>query len=45
MTRTSLPNLTPSVTIRSLQYRDLDTIDRLIRESCEEAPEGASMVR
>ena len=45
MTRTSRPTPTPSVTIRSLQYRDLDTIDRLIRESCEEAPEGASMVR
>ncbi len=45
MTRTSRPTPHPSVNIRSLQYRDLESIDRLMEACCEEAPNGASMVR
>ncbi len=45
MTRTSRPAPHPSVNIRTLQYRDLDAIDRLMESAADEAPNSASMVR
>jgi hypothetical protein len=45
MTRTSRPSPHPSVSIRSLQYRDLDAIDQLMEACGDEMPNSASMVR